>query len=42
MDRARVREHLDHLGLLQEPGEADDLDRHVVLVERALQQTEQA
>ena len=42
VDRARVREDLDHLGLLQEPGEADDLDRHVVLVERALQETEQA
>ena len=41
VDGARVREHLGDLGLLQQPGEPDDLDGHVAFVERALQQAEQ-
>ena len=34
---ARVREHLDHLGQLQQPGQPDDLDGHAALAERPLQ-----
>jgi hypothetical protein len=39
--RPRVRQYLGHLGLLEQPGQPDDLDRDVALVEGALDQAEQ-
>ena len=38
---ARVREDLDHLGLLEQAGEPEDLDRDAALLERPPEQPEQ-